>query len=164
MWREEQAFCDEHYFSVPQPPPLLSNVYLCNGCLSDWGCIGWVVRFCQPMVQSPSWSWLPIAGVLQVNLFLRSICFQPRSMCSNLGHHTVHWSRGLIECCIIQCSYMYMLHVCVSQNLLRWFSNKIPMSDDKGRVQKIVYITFQFDHNYRPGVFVWYLCFLPHYN
>ena len=24
------------------------------------GCIGWVVRFCQPSVQSPSWCWLPI--------------------------------------------------------------------------------------------------------
>jgi len=45
--------------------------------------------------------------------------------------------------------YTMQLHVCVSQNLLRWFSNKIPMSDDKGRVHKIVQITFQFDHNYR---------------
>lgn len=45
--------------------------------------------------------------------------------------------------------YTMQLHVYVSQNLLGWFSNTIRMSDDKGRVHKIVQIMFQFDHNYR---------------
>ena len=44
------------------PHPLLSTVYQCDGCLSylGRGAYGWVVRFCQPLVRSPSWSLLPI--------------------------------------------------------------------------------------------------------
>ena len=44
------------------PHPLLSTVCQCDGCLSNKGMgpHGWVVRLCQPSVQSPSWSWLPV--------------------------------------------------------------------------------------------------------
>ena len=43
------------------PFPLLSTVYQCDGCfLKGVGAHGWFVRFCQPSVRSPSWSWLPI--------------------------------------------------------------------------------------------------------
>ena len=38
-----------------------------------------------PMNPSSRYSSCPIMYMLQVNLFLRSICFQPRSICSNLG-------------------------------------------------------------------------------
>ena len=46
-------------FSSPHLPfllPLVSTIYQCDRCLSSWGCgaNGWVVRFCQPSVQSPS--------------------------------------------------------------------------------------------------------------
>ena len=64
VWREEGALCVErlevlfppsppsafHCVSVSQVPVFLMGV----------GAHGWVVRFCQPSVQSPSWSWLPI--------------------------------------------------------------------------------------------------------
>ena len=58
--REVGALCVEHLvvFVPSLPHPLLSTVYHLSylGC----GAHGWVVRFCQPSVQSPSWSWLPI--------------------------------------------------------------------------------------------------------
>ena len=50
-------------FCSLSPHPLLSTVYQCDGCLffsGGVGAHGWVVRFCQPSVKSPSWSWLPI--------------------------------------------------------------------------------------------------------
>ena len=48
-------------FSLPSPlyfPLLISVMSACpHGGVRAYGC---VVRFCQPSVQSPSWSWLPI--------------------------------------------------------------------------------------------------------
>ena len=62
--REVGAVCVERLavFVPSLPHPLLSTVYQCDGCLSYLGCgaHGWVVRFGQPSVRSPSWSWLPI--------------------------------------------------------------------------------------------------------
>ena len=51
--REVGALCAERLavFVPSLPHPLLSTVCQCDG---------WVVRFCQPSVRSPSWSWLPI--------------------------------------------------------------------------------------------------------
>ena len=44
---------------IPSLLPLFISVT--GACLLE-GMVayGWVVRFCQPSVQSPSWSWLPI--------------------------------------------------------------------------------------------------------
>jgi len=64
VWWEEGALCVERLadFVPSRPHPLLSTVCQCDGCLSSWGvgAHGWVIRFCQPWVQSPSWSLLPI--------------------------------------------------------------------------------------------------------
>ena len=71
VWREVGALCVERLavFVPSLPPhPLLATVYQCDGCLFFFfffllggvGAHGWVVRFCQPSVQSPSWSRLPI--------------------------------------------------------------------------------------------------------
>ena len=51
-----RGFC-----SLP-PPSLLSTVYQCDGCMSSRGHGGsWLgCQVCQPSLQSPSWSWLPI--------------------------------------------------------------------------------------------------------
>ena len=50
------------FCSLPSPPlafPLCISVT--GACLTKGvGAHGWVVRFCQPSVRSPSWSWLPI--------------------------------------------------------------------------------------------------------
>ena len=58
-------------FLFPPFPPLLSAVYQGHRCLSSLGlgrgAHGWVVMFCQPWVQSLSWSWLPIVEVLDVS-------------------------------------------------------------------------------------------------
>ena len=64
VWREEGAICVEH-LAVLIPPFLTLCFPLCisvtSACvLRGVGAHGWVVRFCQPSVQSPSWSWLPI--------------------------------------------------------------------------------------------------------
>ena len=63
--REVGAVCVERLavFVPSLPHPLLSTVYQCDRYLSYLGGVGahgWVVRFVQPSVQSPSWSWLPI--------------------------------------------------------------------------------------------------------
>ena len=46
------------------PVPTLSFplcISVIGACLlRDVGAHGWVFRFCQPSVQFPSWSWLPI--------------------------------------------------------------------------------------------------------
>ena len=57
----EGVFFVERLAVFPLPPPLLSTVYQCDRCLSSRGigAHGWVVRFCQPSMQSPSWSSLP---------------------------------------------------------------------------------------------------------
>jgi len=49
-------------FSPHFPPPIFSTVYQCDGAclLGCVGVLGRVVRFCEPLLQSPSWSWLPI--------------------------------------------------------------------------------------------------------
>ena len=73
VWREVWALCVERLaiFVPSLPHPLLSTVtgacllFHCDGCLSMWRVLssqghGWVVRFCQPLVRSLSWSWLPI--------------------------------------------------------------------------------------------------------
>ena len=52
--QEVGAFCVECLEFPPPPPPfLLSTVYQFLCCV---GAHGWVVKFCQPWVQSPSWS------------------------------------------------------------------------------------------------------------
>ena len=57
VWWEEGGFCVEHLSVFPLPfPSLLSTVHQCDQCLSSQGhgVHGWVVRFCQPSVQSIS--------------------------------------------------------------------------------------------------------------
>ena len=58
-----RAFCVERLVVFTLAPPLLFPLFinvtfacLLGGLRSH----GWVVRICQPSVQSPSWSWLPI--------------------------------------------------------------------------------------------------------
>jgi len=63
------AFGWRAYLSVRQEEGafLLSTVYQFERCLSsqEHGACYWVVRFCQPSVQSPiSWSWLPTVEAL----------------------------------------------------------------------------------------------------
>ena len=62
MGQEVGALCVVRLavFVPSLPHPLLSTVYQCDECLSYLGRGGVVVRFCQPSVWSPSWSWLPI--------------------------------------------------------------------------------------------------------
>ena len=64
LGREVGALCVERLavFVPSLPHPLLSLCISVTGaCLiKGMGAHGWVVRFCQPSVQSPSWSWLPI--------------------------------------------------------------------------------------------------------
>ena len=62
VWREVGALCVEclavFVSSLPHPFPLCISVT--GACLiKGVGAHGWVVRFCQPSVRSPSWSWLP---------------------------------------------------------------------------------------------------------
>ena len=64
VWREVGVLCFERLaVFVPSLPPLCFPLYISvtGACLLvGVGAHGWVVRFCQPLVQSPSWSWLPI--------------------------------------------------------------------------------------------------------
>ena len=57
MFEALSGFC-----SLPSPPFAFHCVIgVTDACLIQGvGAHGWVVRFCQPSVQSPSWSWLPI--------------------------------------------------------------------------------------------------------
>ena len=50
------------FCSLPSPPlAFLLCISVTGACLiKGVGAHGWVVRFCQPSVRSPSWSWLPI--------------------------------------------------------------------------------------------------------
>ena len=64
VWQEVGALCFERLVVfVASLPPLCFPLYISvtGACLLvGVGAHGWVVRFCQPSVQSPSWSWLPI--------------------------------------------------------------------------------------------------------
>ena len=63
VWREERAFCVENlavFFLPPFPLYFPLFISVTGACLIEGvGAHGWFVRFCQPSVQSPSWSWLP---------------------------------------------------------------------------------------------------------
>ena len=75
------------------PPPLCFPlcISVTGACLLvGVGAHGWVVRFCQPSMQSPSWSWLQIVeapGCLRHSTCTerRSCLLQPRSTCFNPG-------------------------------------------------------------------------------
>ena len=61
MWSVQQFF-----FSHPPPPYFLLFISMMGACLRGGvGAHGWIVRFCQPLVQFPSWSWLPKGSKLQ---------------------------------------------------------------------------------------------------
>ena len=68
VWPEEGALCVERLvvFHLPSLTPLFSILSNVKGAwlLGDGEAHGWVVRFCQPLVQSPFWSWLPIVEAL----------------------------------------------------------------------------------------------------
>ena len=78
VWQEEGAFCAEHLavFHLPPPPNYFALFMSVTGTclLRDMGAHGCLVRFCQPSVQSPSWSWLSIVEapgcVIQTNLHI----------------------------------------------------------------------------------------------
>ena len=62
---------------LPLPPPLYFPTFICvmGACLQGgMGAHGWFVRFFQPSVQSPSWSWLRIVEALNVNLEMSRCC------------------------------------------------------------------------------------------
>mgnify|MGYP000497764800 CR=1 FL=1 len=64
VWRKKGALCVERLvvFVPSHPHPLLSTVHrVTDACLLR-GVVAhsWVVRFCLPSVQPPSWCWLPI--------------------------------------------------------------------------------------------------------
>ena len=59
------AFCVEPLAVIPPPllPPLYFPLFISvtSACyLRGVGAHGWVVRFCQALMQSPAWSWLPM--------------------------------------------------------------------------------------------------------
>ena len=63
--QEEGTFCVERLAAFPLPshcpsyfPGFISVTGAC--LLIGFGAHGWVAGFCQPSVQSPSWSWLAI--------------------------------------------------------------------------------------------------------
>ena len=64
VWWEVGALCVERLaVFVPSLPPLCFPLYISvtGACLlMGVGAHDWVIRFCQPWVQSLSWSWLPI--------------------------------------------------------------------------------------------------------
>jgi len=63
VWQEEEALCVEHlvvFCSLCSFPTLcfLLCIRVMGACLlGGMGADGWVVKFCQPLVQSPSGSW-----------------------------------------------------------------------------------------------------------
>ena len=60
MWSVQQ------FFSSHPPPYFLLFISIMGACLCGGvGAHGWIVRFCQPLVQFPSWSWLPKGSKLQ---------------------------------------------------------------------------------------------------
>ena len=64
----------DHLVVFPHPPPLyfLLFISVMGTCLlGSVGAHGWVVRLCQPSVQSPSWGWLPI---VEAPVCLRQPC------------------------------------------------------------------------------------------
>ena len=64
VWQEVGVLCVERLaVFVPSLPTLCFPlcISVTGACLlAGMGAHGWVVRFCQPLVQSPSLSWLPI--------------------------------------------------------------------------------------------------------
>ena len=87
VWQEVGVLCVER--SAVFVPSLLTLCFpLCisvtGACLlAGVGAHGWVVRFCQPLVQSPSWSWLPI--VEAPGCLRHPASTQQRSCLFNLG-------------------------------------------------------------------------------
>ena len=93
------------FCSLPSPFCFPLCISVTGACLLvGMGAHGWVVRFCQPSMQSPSWSWLPIVkapGCLRhpTSTERRSCLFQPRSTCFNLGQFgagTKHRSQVIV--------------------------------------------------------------------
>ena len=54
------------FFPPTHPPYFLLFITTMGACLrGSVGAHGWIVRFCQPLVQFPSWSWLPKGSKIQ---------------------------------------------------------------------------------------------------
>ena len=60
VWREEGEFFYEAFSVFPSLYFTLFFGVMGACLLGGMGAQGWLARFCQPLVQSPSWSWLPV--------------------------------------------------------------------------------------------------------